>query len=89
MLYYQAQLTGQPLLLGHIAVDRRSAGTYTEIQAMTREKVLPALADTLRRVPAYGVRAFREALQSLRIILLPCVAREIIHMVRQNAHAEL
>lgn len=56
---------------------------------MTREKVLPALADTLRRVPAYGVRAFREALQSLRIILLPCVAREIIHMARQNAHAEL
>ncbi len=68
LLAVRGALGGHPL---HDAM-RRSIDAILRLtaryEAAAREAGAHALADSLARVPAYGARTFREALQSLRIL---------------------
>ena len=68
LLYFRDQLAGSPW---HRAV-RTCIDAVLDLvkryEAAAREQGLEQIAGTLSRVPAYGARTFREALQSLRIL---------------------
>ncbi len=68
LLAYREMLTDHPLHRA-MALSIDAVLSLTARYAQTaRDAGDTALADTLSRVPAYGARTFREALQSLRIL---------------------